>query len=102
MPTTHRPTVANMPGADLPVTFPSGKTKIVFMPRLLAQVLNAEFKRDHGMFLPNVGKLNPTVKALRAEYELDYFYDAPVRTWAECAAVMRHVHTVFTDHITAA
>lgn len=92
-------TVANMPGADLEVTFPSGKTKTVFMPRLLVQTMNAEFKRDHGMFLPNVGKLHPTVKALREEYELDYFFDAPVRTWADCAAVMRHIYTVFTDHI---
>ncbi len=93
------PTVANMPGADLDVTFPSGKTKTIFMPRLLAQTLNAEFKRDHGMFLPTLGKLNPTVKALRKEYELDYFFDAPVRTWEDCAAVMRHVYTTFENHI---
>jgi len=93
------PTVANMPAADLEVTFPSGKTKTVFMPRLLVQVQNAEFKRDHGMFLPGVNKLHPTVKALREEYELDYFFDAPVRTWSDCADVMRHIYTVFTDHI---
>ena len=93
------PTIANLPGADLPVTFPSGKTKTVNMIRLLVQTQNAEFKARHGMFLPGVGKLNPTVKALREEYELDYFYDAPVRTWDECAAVMRHIHTVFSDHI---
>jgi hypothetical protein len=93
------PTIANLPGADLEVTFPSGTTKTVFMPRLLVLTMNAEFKRDHGMFLPNVGKLHPTVKALREEFELDYFFDAPVRTWADCAEVMRHIYNVFTDHI---
>lgn len=93
------PTVANLPGADLDVTFPSGKTKTVFMPRLLVQTQNAEFKRDHGMFLPGVNKLHPTIKALREEYELDYFFDAPVRTWEDCAAVMRHVFNTFDQHI---
>ena len=96
------PTVANMPGADLEVTFPSGKTKTVFMPRLLVQTQNAEFKRDHGMFLPGVAKLHPTVKALVEEYELDFFFDAPVRTWEDCAAVMRHVYTIFDNHIKGA
>ena len=28
-----------------------------------------------------------------------FFYDAPVRTWKDAALVMRHIHTVFTDHI---
>ena len=93
------PTIGNMSGADLEVTFPSGKTKTVNMIVLLVQTQNAEFKRDHGMFLPNVGKLHPTVKALREQYELDYFFDAPVRTWSDCAAVMRHIHTLFTNHI---
>jgi|SRR3974390_914486 len=95
------PTVANLPGADLQVTFPSGKTKTVNMLRMLVQVQNAEFKVRHNMFLPNVGKLHPTVKSLREEYELDYFFDAPVRTWKDCAAVMRHVYGVFDDHIKA-
>lgn len=93
------PTVANMPGADLEVTFASGKKKTVFMPRLLVQTQNAEMKRDFDTFLPGVGKLHPTVKALREEYELDYFFDGPVRTWADCAAVMRHFYTLCTDHI---
>ena len=93
------PTIGNLPASDLDVTFPSGTTKTVNMIVLLVETQNAEFKRDHGMFLPNVGKLNPTVKALRKKYELDYFFDGPVRTWADCAAVMRHIHTIFTDHI---
>jgi len=95
------PTIGNLPGADLDVTFPSGQTRTVNMIRLLAQTQNAEFKAKHGMFLPNVGKLHPTVKALREEYELDYFFDRPVRTWADAAAVMRHVYTTFDEHIKA-
>jgi hypothetical protein len=93
------PTIGNMPGADLDVTFPSGKVKTVNMIRMLVQVQNAEFKANHGMFLPGVNKLNPTVKALREEYELDWFFDGPVKTWEDCAAVMRHVYTVFDNHI---
>lgn len=92
-------TIGNMPAADLEVTFPSGKTKTVNMIVLLVQTQNAEFKRDHGIFLPSVGKLHPTVKALREAYELDYFFDAPVRTWADCAAVMRHFYNVCDSHI---
>jgi hypothetical protein len=95
------PTVANLPGADLPVTFPSGKVKTIFMPRLLVQTQNAEMKAKHGVFLPNVAKLRPTVKALREEYELDYFFDGPVKTWADCALVMRHFYTLCNDHIEA-
>jgi hypothetical protein len=93
------PTIGNMPGADLDVTFPSGETRTVNMIVLLVETQNAEFKRDHGMFLPGVNKLHPTVKALREKYELDYFFDAPVKTWEDCAAVLRHIHTLFTDHI---
>jgi len=93
------PTVANMPGADLEVTFASGKTKTIFMPRLLVQTQNAEFKRDYGIFLPGVNKLSPTVKQLREEYELDYFFDGPVKTWKDCAAVMRHFYNLCDKHI---
>jgi hypothetical protein len=93
------PTIANMPGADVPVTFASGKTKNVNMIVLLVETMNAEFKRDYGMFLPNVGKLRPTIKALREKYELDYFYDAPVRTWNDCAAVMRHFYNLCSEHV---
>lgn len=93
------PTIGNLPGADLEVTFPSGETRTVNMIILLVECQNAEFKRDHGMFLPGVAKLHPTVKALREKYELDYFFDAPVKTWEDCAAVLRHFHTVCTNHI---
>jgi hypothetical protein len=93
------PTIGNMPGADLDVTFPSGETRTVNMIVLLVEVQNAEMKRDHGFFLPGVAKLHPTVKALREKYELDYFFDGPVKTWEDCAAVMRHIHTEFTNHI---
>jgi hypothetical protein len=93
------PTFANLPASDLDVTFPSGETRTVNMIVLLVETQNAEFKRDHGMFLPSVGKLRPTVKALVDKYELDYFFDGPVRSWDDCAAVMRHIHTLFTEHI---
>ncbi len=96
---TRTPTIGNMPAADLDVTFPSGETRTVNMLRLLVQTQNAEMKRDHGMFLPGVAKLHPTVKALREQYELDYFFDAPVRTWEDCAAVMRHFYNVCQEYI---
>jgi hypothetical protein len=95
------PTIGNLPGSDLDVTFPSGETRSVNMIRLLVQTQNAEFKRDHGVFLPGVAKLRPTVKALRETYELDYFFDGPVRTWEDCAAVMRHFYGVCDEHMKA-
>lgn len=99
------PTIGNLPASDLDVTFPSGETRTVNMLRLLVQTQNAEFKRDHGMFLPGVGKQHPTVKQLVEEYELDYFasevYPRGVKTWEQCAAAMRHIHTLFSDHIAA-
>jgi hypothetical protein len=93
------PTIGNMPMADLDVTFPSGETRTVNMIVLLVETQNAEFKRDHGMFLPGVNKLRPTVKGLVEKYELDWFFDGPVKTWEDCAAVMRHIHTLFGEHI---
>jgi hypothetical protein len=93
------PTIGNMPMADLDVTFPSGETRTVNMIVLLVETQNAEFKANHGMFLPGVNKMNPTVKALVEKYELDWFFDGPVKTWKDCAAVMRHIHTLFGDHI---
>jgi hypothetical protein len=89
------PTIGNLPGADVTVQFPSGTVKTVNMIRLLVQVQNAEFKRDHGMFLPGVNKLHPTVKALREEYELP----ASVRTWAEVAGLLRMFHTDLSEVI---
>jgi hypothetical protein len=69
------------------------------MIRLLVQTQNAEMKAKHGMFLPGVGKQHPTIAALREAYELDYFYDGPVRTWKEAALVMRHFHGLCKQHI---
>lgn len=93
------PTIENMPGADLDVTFASGETRTVNMIRLLVQTQNAEMKAQHGMFLPGVGKLRPTIAALRTAYELDYFYDAPVRTWKAAAQVMRHFYNLCREHV---
>jgi len=89
------PTVANMPGADVRVQFPSGNVKTIFMPRLLTQTLNAEFKRDHGEFLPSLNKLNPTVRDLRKEYE----WPSTVRTWAQAAYWLRELHTELSNAI---
>lgn len=89
------PTVANMPSADVQVTYPNGKTKTVFMPRLLVQTQNAEFKRDHGMFLPTLAKLNPTVRDLRKEYE----WPSTVRTWEQAAHWLRLMYTELSEHI---
>lgn len=97
--TTQRPTIGNMPGADLPVTFPSGETRTVNMIVLLAETQNTEIRAKYGRHMaPNA----PTIDVLREKYELDWFFDAPVRTWDDCAAVMRHVYTVFNDHINGA
>lgn len=91
-------TIENMPGADLDVTFASGETRTVNMIRLLVQVQNAEFKARYGMFLPGVGKQHPTIRALREAYELDWFFDAPVRTWKDAAQVMRHFYGLCREH----
>lgn len=90
------PTIANMPDADLPVTFPSGETRNVNMIVLLAQTQDAEMMAKYGHHLaPNA----PTIETLRKTYELDYFFDAEVRTWENCAAVMRHFHDTCKAHI---
>jgi hypothetical protein len=86
-------TIANLPHADIEVEFPSGTRKTVNMIRLLVQAQNAEFKARHGVFLPNVGKLHPTVTALREEYEI------PAKTWAEAGEQLRDLHTALADAI---
>jgi hypothetical protein len=97
------PTIGNLPMADLDVTFPSGETRTVNMIIMLVETQNAEFKANHGMFLPNVGKLRPTVKKLVEKYELDWFasevFPRGIRTWDECAQAMRHVYNTFDAHI---
>lgn len=94
------PTIANLPAADLPVTFPSGETRNVNMIVLLVEVQNAEWRARYGVAMPGVNKLpGITIQKFRDKYELDWFFDGPVRTWKDCAAVMRHFHTVCTEHI---
>jgi hypothetical protein len=88
------PTIANLPAADVEVKFPDGTTKTVNVIRVLVQTQNAEFKARHGMFLPGVAKLHPTVGALRVEYP-----HITARTWAEAAEQMRQFHTDLTEHI---
>lgn len=90
------PTIANMPGADLQVTFPSGEKRTVNMIILLAETLNTEHRAKFGEHrAPNA----PNIKTLRKKYELDWFFDSPVRTWEDCAAAMRHFYTVCNEHI---
>lgn len=100
--TQTRPTIGNMPGADLPVTFPSGETRTVNMIVLLAEVQNAEMQAKFGRA---IAVNAPTIATLREKYELDYFasevYPSGVRTWKQCAEVMRHIHTLFGEHIAA-
>ena len=93
------PTIANMPAADLPVTFASGQTRTVSMIRLLVQTRNAECKVRTGVFLPGLAKMHPTIADLRREYELDWFYGGPVRTWEQAAQAMRHFHGLCKQHI---
>lgn len=90
------PTIGNTPGADLPVTFASGETRNVNMIVLLAETLDAEHMAAFGHHrAPNAH----TIKELRKKYELDYFFDAPVKTWDDCAKVMRHFYGVCNEHI---
>jgi hypothetical protein len=88
------PTIANLPGADVPVQYPDGTVKTVNMIRLLVHTQNAEMKAKHGMFLPGVNKLSPTVKALREEYPV-----ITATTWAEAAEQMRAFHTALKEGI---
>ena len=94
------PTIGNLPAADLEVTFPSGTVKNVNMIVLLVETQNAEWHAKYGCAMPGINKLpGITVKKFVDKYELEYFFDGPVRTWADCAAVLRHIHTLFTTHI---
>lgn len=96
------PTIGNLPGADLNVTFPSGETRVVNMIILLVETQNAEWHAKYGVAMPGVNRLpGITVQKFRDKYELDYFFDGPVRTWKDCAAVLRHFHTTCTEHIAA-
>lgn len=91
------PTIGNLPGSDLPVTFPvSGETRNVNMIILLAETLMAEQMAKFGVCQAQNMR---TIKELREKYELDYFFDAPVRTWEDCGAVMRHFYGVCNEHI---
>jgi hypothetical protein len=59
------------------------------MIRLLVHAQNAEFKAKHGVFLPNVAKLNPTVKALREEYEIPARRPGPRRASSSATCTPR-------------
>lgn len=90
------PTIANMPDADLEVEFPSGEKRNVNMIVLLAEVLMAEQMAKFGVCQ---ARNMLTIKELDEKYELEWFFDHYVRTWEDCAAVMRHFYTVCDYHI---
>lgn len=89
------PTIGNLPSADVQMEFPDGKLRTINMLRLLVQAQNAEFKRDRGMFLPGVAKLNPTVKQMREAYP----GIITARTWAEAAEQLRGFHTAIGEAV---
>ena len=79
--------------ANVTLIFPDGSEHVINMLRMLVHTQNAEFKAKHGMFLPNVGKLHPTVKALRDEYGI------PARTWDDAAVQMRRFYGDVQAHV---
>lgn len=93
------PTIGNLPGADLPVTFPSGEVRNVNMIILISETLMAEQMARFGFCQAQNMR---TIKELREKYELEYLFDGPVHTWADCAAVLRHFYNICTEHIKSA
>lgn len=90
------PTIGNMPAADITVEFPSGERRNVNMIVLHAEVLMSEQMAKFGFCQAQNMR---TIAELDAKYELEWFYDKPVRTWKDCAAVMRYLHTYFSEEI---
>ena len=100
------PTIANLPGADLNITFPSGETRTVNMIVLLVETQNAEWHAKYGCAMPGVNKLpGITIKKFREKYELDWFasevFPNGIRTWEQCAQTMRHFYNMCQEHIKA-
>jgi len=79
---------------DRKVLFPDGKLHNVNLLRMLVQTQNAEMKANHGMFLPGVNKLRPTIKKLREEYAIPV---SESRTWADVAVWMRNFYTYLSE-----
>lgn len=96
------PTIGNLPHTDVEVTFPSGETRTVNTIILLVETQNAEWHAKYGCAMPGVNRLPAiTIQKFRDKYELDFFFDGPVRTWEDCAAVLRHFYTMVSEHIEA-
>ena len=96
------PLIANLPGADLPVTFPSGETRSVNMIVMLAETQMSEQMARFGHCQAQNMR---TISELVEKYELDWFasevFPRGIKTWEQCAAAMRHVYTYFDDHVKA-
>lgn len=83
--------------ANVTLVMPDESTREINMLRMLVHTQNAEFKAKFGMFLPNVGKLHPTVRSLRDEYGV-----ITARTWVEAAEQMRSLYDAIQTEIQAA
>ena len=79
--------------ADVKLIFPDGTERTINMVRMLVHTQNAEMRAKHGMFLPGVNKLHPTIKALRDEYGI------PARTWEDAAVQMRRFYNDVKAHV---
>lgn len=89
--TANRPTIGNLPGADVRVQFPSGDVRVVNLVILKAEVLHAETmaKFGHGL-----ARNAPTLREIRAAYEIPTNVS---RTWAAVAPLLRRFHTDLSD-----
>lgn len=74
---------------DVRVQFPDGSERKINLLRMLVATQNAEFKRDHGMFLPGVNKLRPTLTQMREEFCIAEEWS---KTWAQLADTMRECY----------
>ena len=81
--------------ADVQIEFPDGNVETINMLRMLVHTQNAQMKAKYGMFLPNVGKLHPTVAALRDEYHIT------ARTWADAAEQMSALYDAIKAELDA-
>lgn len=100
------PTIANMPGADVPVTINDPNegenglnvTYNVNLIVLLAETQSAECKVKYGHFK---AQNMPSIETLDKKYHLYYYFDGPVRTWEDCAAALRHLYNLCSEHVKA-
>lgn len=86
-------TIANMPNADVQVTFPSGTVRTVNVIVLKAEVLNA---RSMARFGHPLARNAPTLSAIRTKYEIP---KGAARKWADVAPLLEQFHADLTAAI---